>query len=359
MAVVPGDARPGAAGPSSLLARRLERGRDQLRGRVAVHREPRAGGAAAQAARLHLPEIRRAHDSTAIPTRRPMCGARVQAADWARGNAGGRERLIIDVAELAVLLAGIGAVGIGQLHEVDGAMSLPVRDTFRGVAGADVLAARRARRDLIRREQRRCFVSAGACVLPAHQPPRRLGTAQMTRAIDLPIHGGYGLMGSTDRLAAARALLHLIQAHRFIAATLTLPNARRADPAAAFRCFGTGLFGVLVADDAAAARTRLDAQRARRVIAFATDRLVGRAVLELARGARPHVLRTRGLPVHAALRDAVLDAEVGGAHRAVVRARRAGAVVVLADDERLGLGAALGTREDPVARTSGRALRAE
>jgi hypothetical protein len=319
MAVVPGDARPreaggaGGAGSLSLLARGPERGRDHVRGRIAVHREPRAGGAAAHAARLHLPEIRRAHHSTAIATCRPMGGARILAADWARAHAGERERSIIDVAELAVLLAGIGAVGVGQLCEVDGAMSLPVCDAFRGVVGADMLAARRARRDLIRREQRRCFVGAGACVLPAYQPPRRLGTAQMTRAMDLPINGAYGLMGSTDRLAAARALRHLIHAHRLIAAPLALPHTRRAEPAAAFRRVGTCLLGVLVADDAAAARARLDAQRARRVITFATDPLVGRAVLKLARGARPHVLRTRRFTVHPTLSDAVLDAEVRSA----------------------------------------------
>src|SRR5690349_20374144 len=257
MAVVPGDARPrgaGGAGSLSLLARGPERGRDHLRGRIAVHREPRAGGAAAQTARLQLPEISRAHVSTAIPTRRPMCGARLLAADWARAHAGGRERLIIDVAELAVLPAGIGAVRVGQLYEVDGAMSLPIRDAFRGVVGADVLAARRARRDFIRREQRRCFVGAGARMLCAHQPSRRLGTAQMTRAMDLPIHCAHGLMGGTDRLAAARALLHLIHADRLIATALTPPHARRAEPAAAFRCFGTRLLSVLVADDAAAAR---------------------------------------------------------------------------------------------------------
>ena len=152
MAVVPGDARPGGTGSLSLLARGPERGRDHLRGRIAVHREPRARGAAALATRLRLPEIRRAHDPTAIPTRRPMGGARFLAADWARAHPGGGERPIIDVAELAVLLAGIGAVGVGQLRKVDGAMALPVRDAFRGVVGADVLAARRARRDLIRCE---------------------------------------------------------------------------------------------------------------------------------------------------------------------------------------------------------------
>src|SRR5690348_16594976 len=148
MAVVPGDAR--ATGSPSLLARGPERGRDHLRGRIAVHREPRAGGAAALATRLRLPEIRRAHDATAIPTRRLMRGARVLAAGWARAHAGGRERLIIHVAVLAVLLAGIGAVGVGQLCKMDGAMSLPIQHAFRGVVGADVLAARRARLDLIR-----------------------------------------------------------------------------------------------------------------------------------------------------------------------------------------------------------------
>src|SRR2546430_11675669 len=44
-------------------------------------------------------------------------------------------------------------------------------------------------------------------------------------------HGAHRLMRRADRLAAARALRHLVHAHRFVGPALTVPQARGAQPA--------------------------------------------------------------------------------------------------------------------------------
>src|SRR3989449_10990254 len=124
------------------------------------------------------------------------------------------------------------------------AMPQPVLDTLARVAGADDLAARSARPDLIGREDRRRLQIATSPVFPADQASRRVGAAQMRRAVDLPIDDAHGLMRRADRLAAARALRHLVHAHRLVGAALTVPQARRAQTAAAFRRIRMALFGV-------------------------------------------------------------------------------------------------------------------
>src|SRR3989442_4982789 len=119
-----------------------------------------------------------------------------------------------------------------------------VLDTLARVAGADDLAARSARPDLIGREDRRRLQIATGPVFPADQASRRVGAAQMRRAVDLPIDDAHGLMRRADRLAAARALRHLVHAHRLVGAALTVPQARRAQTAAAFRRIRVALLGV-------------------------------------------------------------------------------------------------------------------
>src|SRR5256712_5283333 len=129
------------------------------------------------------------------------------------------------------------------------AMPQLVLDTLARVAGADDLAARSAGPDLIGREDRRGLQIATGPVFPADQASRRVGAAQMRRAVDLPIDDAHGLMRRADRLAAARALRHLVHAHRLVGAALTVPQARRAQTAAAFRRIRVALLGVAGADD--------------------------------------------------------------------------------------------------------------
>src|SRR2546425_11961009 len=123
-----------------------------------------------------------------------------------------------------------------------------VLDAQGRVAGADELAAGNARPDLIRREDRRRLLGARGPVLAADQAPRRVGAAQMRRAVHLPIHDAHGLMRRTDGLAAARALRHLVHAHRLVGSALTVPQARCAQTAAAFRRIPVALLGVAGAD---------------------------------------------------------------------------------------------------------------
>src|SRR2546427_1585100 len=145
------------------------------------------------------------------------------------------------------------------------AMPQLVLDTLARVAGADDLAARSARPDLIGREDRRRLQIATGPVFPADQASRRVGAAQMRRAVDLPIHDAHGLMRRADRLAAARALRHLVHTHRLVGAALTVPQARRAQTAAAFRRIRMALLGVAVSDEPPPAAPGPEARPARPV----------------------------------------------------------------------------------------------
>src|SRR6266571_6414926 len=177
----------------------------------------------------------------------------------------------------------------------------------------------------------------------------------------LSVHDAHRLMRRADRLAAARALRHLVHAHRLVGPALTVLEARRAQPAAALRRLRMALLRVPVADEPAAAAARCEACRARRMPVppvppvLGADALVRRAVLEPARRADAHVLVARRLSVHATLGDAVVRAEVFGADRAAARASLTTAVVVPTNHQGGGRAAAMRTRHDP----SGRTRRAE
>src|SRR2546425_3426510 len=239
------------------------------------------------------------------------------------------------------------------------AMPQLVLDTLARVAGADDLAARGAGPDFIGREDRRGLQIATGPVFPADQASRRVGAAQMRRAVDLPIDDAHGLMRRADRLTAARALRHLVHAHRLVGAALTVPQARRAQTAAAFRRIRVALLGVAVADDPPAAAAGRETRGAGRVPALRADSLVHRAVFHAAGLADACVLLAGGLLIHAAPRDAVVPTEVLGADGAPGRAGLTGAVVVPADHQGRGRAAAMGTREQPSRPTSERSLRAE
>src|SRR3989442_7815161 len=214
------------------------------------------------------------------------------------------------------------------------AMPQFVLDTLARVAGADDLAARSARPDFIGREDRRGLQIATGPVFPADQASRRVGAAQMRRAVDLPIDDAHGLRRRADRLAAVRALRPLVHAHRLVGAALTVPQAHRAQTAAAFRRIRVALLGVAVADDPPAAAAGGETRRAGRVPALRADSLVHRAVRHAAGLAHAGVLLAGGLLIHAAPRDAVVRAEVLGADRAARRAGLTGAVVVPANHQR-------------------------
>src|SRR5437870_11408057 len=159
-------------------------------------------------------------------------------------------------------------------------------------------------------------------------------------------------MRRADRLAAARALRHLVRAHRLVGAALTILEARRTETPASLRRIRDALLGVPVAHDPAAAAARREARRAGAVPVLGADPFVGRAMLQAARRTDAHVLVTRRLLVHATLCDTVVGAEVLGADRASGRARLAAAVVVPADHEGRGRAAAMRTCHDPGSRAS-------
>src|SRR3989441_2667026 len=177
------------------------------------------------------------------------------------------------------------------------AMPQLVLDTLARVAGADGLAARSARPDLIGREDRRGLQIATRPVFSADQASRRVGAAQMRRAVDLLIDDAHGLMRRADRLAAARALRHLVHAHRLVGAALTVPQARRAQTAAAFRRIRVALLGVAIADDPPAAAAGGGTPRAGRVPPPRPDSPLHRAVRHAAGLAPPGALLPGGRPL--------------------------------------------------------------
>src|SRR5258708_12555393 len=142
-------------------------------------------------------------------------------------------------------------------------------------------------------------------MLLADQAPRRVGTAQVRRAVHLSIHGAHGAMRRADQLAAARAFRHLVHTHPLPGPALTVAQARRAETAASLWRVRVALLGVPVADDPAAAAARLEARGAGRVPVLGAHTLVCRAVLQPARGAYPGGLLTRPPPAHATPPDPV------------------------------------------------------
>src|SRR5204862_6569910 len=174
----------------------------------------------------------------------------------------------------------------------------------------------------------------------------------------LPIHRADRLMGGAHRLAAARALLRLVPAHRLLAPALAVREAARAQTPAPLRRARATLLRVPVTHDPAAAAARRETRGAGRVPVFGADPRVGRAVLEPARRADAHVLITRRLLVHATVCNAVVGAEVLGADGAVRRAGLAAAVVVPADHQGRRRAAAVRTREHPGGPATERPLRA-
>src|SRR5438552_8128669 len=166
-------------------------------------------------------------------------------------------------------------------------------------------------------------------------------------------------MRRADRLAAARALRHLVHAHRLVGPTLTVPQARRAQAAAAPRRVRAALLGMPVADDPPAAAARRETRGASRVAALRADCFVHRAVRHAARLAYARVLLAGGLLIHTAARDAVVRAEVLGADRAAGRAGITAAVVVPADHQARGRAAAMRTRQQTGGLATERPLSAE
>jgi len=220
------------------------------------------------------------------------------------------------------------------------------------MALAHALSTDGTRPDLIRCEQRRRLVRARRPVPRAHEASRLVGAAQVGRAVHLSIHHAHGLMRRADRSAAARALRHLVHAHRLVGPALTVLEAGRAQTTASLGRLGVALLRVPVADDPAATAARREARRAGFVPVLGADVLVGRTMLEPARRADAHVLITGRLSVHTTLGDAVVRAEVLGADRAAGRARLAAAVVVPTDHEGRGRAAAMRTCHDPGSRAS-------
>src|SRR6266480_5006843 len=119
----------------------------------------------------------------------------------------------------------------------------------RAMAFAHALAADGARPDLVRREQHPGLIRARPAVPRTHQPLRRVGAAQVRRAVHLPIHDADGLMRRADGLAAARALRDLVHAYRLVRAPLPVPQARRAQVTAALRRLRVAPLRVPVAHD--------------------------------------------------------------------------------------------------------------
>src|SRR5881394_304840 len=177
----------------------------------------------------------------------------------------------------------------------------------------------------------------------------------------VPIHHAYGLMRRADGLAAARALRHLVHTHRLVGPAFAVAHARRTQPAAPLGRVGHALLRVPIADDPPAAAAGFETRRAGGVVALGAETLVSRAVCHPARLTDARVLLAGGLLIHAAAGDAVVGAEILGAHRAAQRAGITGAVpfLVPAHDELGGRAAAMRACHHPRRRSRERPLSRE
>src|SRR5438132_12337982 len=126
----------------------------------------------------------------------------------------------------------------------------------RAMALAHALSTDGTRPDLVRRQQRPGLLRARRPVPRAHQALRRVGAAQVGRAVHLPIHGAYRLMRRADGLAAARALRHLVHTDGLVGAPLAIPQARRALATASLGRVRVALLRVPVAYEPAATPAR-------------------------------------------------------------------------------------------------------
>src|SRR3989454_7009039 len=166
-------------------------------------------------------------------------------------------------------------------------------------------------------------------------------------------------MRRADRVAAARALRHLIHTHRIVASALTVPQALCTQTAASLGRIRVALLRVQVADDPPAAAARRKTFRAGHVPALGADPFVHRAVRHAAGLADARVLLTGRLLIHVAAGDAVVRAEVLLTDRAARRAGLAAAVVVPADHQGRGRAAAVRACHAPGGGTAEGPLRAE
>src|SRR6266576_805583 len=155
---------------------------------------------------------------------------------------------------------------------------------------------------------------ASRAVLFAHEPARPVGSAQMPGALNLFVHGTQGLVRGADRAAAARALRHLVHAHRLVGAALAMAQTRRAQSAAPLGRLGPTLLRVGVTDDPAATSAGFETRGTGRMLTICADTFMRRAVRHAARRAHARVLLAGGLLVHAAAGDAVIGTEVRRAH---------------------------------------------
>jgi len=137
---------PGARRPGLTARGRARRG-DDLVGRLGERRQLSAGRAPTGL----LGQIGDAHASAAVAARDAMPGTGVPAAHGTLRGAREGEGLTVQVAYLAVRLTRVCPVRVEQRLEVGEAVGAFVLQALRRVHRAGVLAAGRARRELVRR----------------------------------------------------------------------------------------------------------------------------------------------------------------------------------------------------------------
>src|SRR6266446_1927841 len=155
----------------------------------------------------------------------------------------------------------------------------------------------------------------------------------MPGALNLFVHGTHSLVRGADRSAAARALRHLVHAHGLVGAALAIAQTRLTQSPAPLGRVGPTLLRVGVTDDPAATAAGFETRGARRMLApplhVRADAFMRRAMRHAARRAQARVLFAGGLLVHAAMRDAVIGAEIRRAHGTPCGASLTGAVAAL------------------------------
>jgi hypothetical protein len=198
---------------------------------------------------------------------------------------------------------------------------------------ARLTVARCTRADFIGREHRAWLERAFVAMLVADEPPRRVGTPEMRRALNALIHGARRAVMFADGLPTAHAARYFIDTNMLTPAAFALRDAVAAEAALPARRRHGRQGRMLFADLAAADHARDDAFAAGEMIAFDAGGLVLSAVGLVARDAGARVLGAGRMTIDVTRTDPVIPAEVLVAHAAGQRARVARYVSRLAHRE--------------------------
>ena len=237
------------------------------------------------------------------------------------------------------------------------AMPVAIHGTGGGVCRTGHGATGRTGNQLIDGEDRVRFVDARCAVTLTNDAPGSVRPPQMRGAVHPTVDCTGGLVVGAHEPLATRAANDLIDADWLIRPTLAAPNAVGAQAALAQGCHRGSVGRMLAANASSTACARRYTRGAGCVAPIIADRLMSGAVGSVAGGACAGVLIAGRTTVDVTRRNTMISAEPSVTDSAESRARRAGSVIMAADDDPIGRDAtAVRAPERPVAGANKSAL---